>query len=84
MSETVIVMYILKGYRHINNVLGESVTPLVHCPPFLMSGAKSPLQENTTGHLTAQCLYTRVLLNINKNITEMFLPIGREEPYEIL
>lgn len=63
MSATVTVQLILKGHMHINNVLtevaGHTLDPLL---PLLTYRAKSPLQGNTTCHLTAQCLYTRELL----------------------
>lgn len=63
MSATVTVLLILKGHMHINNVLTEVVGHTRETLfPFLMYRAKSPLQGNTTCHLTAQCLYTRELL----------------------
>lgn len=63
MSETVIVMHIIKGYMHINNFLTEPVGhTLGSLFPIPYVQSKITTSGNTTCHLTAQCLYTRELL----------------------
>lgn len=58
MSKPATVMNVIEGYMHINNFLSSTLTPLVHCSPFLTHRAKSPLQENTTCRVTIQRLHT--------------------------
>lgn len=63
MSETVIVMHIINGYMHRNNFLNELVShTLGSLFPIPYVQSKITTSGNTTCHLTAQCLYTGVLL----------------------
>lgn len=82
MSGTVIVMHILKGYRHINNVLSEWENLWFSVPHSLCTEQNHHFRK-TLQAVSQHSVFTQEYY-CNKNITETFLPIGWEGLYEIL
>lgn len=81
MSETVIVMHIIKGYMHINNFLTEPGSHTLRLL-FLIPYVQSKITTSEILHAISQ--HSTQEYYCNKDITETLFPTGQKELDEIL